>query len=184
MNVTTLAKSLTVCLFLSGLALGQSDKALDTLRQLGPEYNDYRVLKVSLPVDTSSISLKVVGKVTRFAHIVGGKSETVPLADQEKQEVAKTFERVVTAAISNAITVRDDSKYRLVVVSGEGGGVMIGAGGIITATLFLLNTQDRALLSDSSEYDSIGKGSTLDGALNDLAVQVAKRFSKMAKPAK
>jgi len=148
---------------------------------------------VPLPMAVPALSMKVVSRVKCFVGTGGPDSGgirltptvsigAVSLDDKKREEAAKLLDKEVRAGISRSITSNAESKYRLLVVSGEGGGIIMGEGGFLTAEVFLLDTRTKALVAYSD--DPIGKGNDVDAAVKDLANAVAKKFSEIAIQAK
>jgi hypothetical protein len=168
----------------------RGEEGLKALAELAPEYSGYSVDTVSLPVTAPDICLEVVCRVASFVRTapagsggvhIGPNTEVgaVTLNDKEKEEAAGKFNQAVHAAISRQFTLNPDSALCLVVVSGTGGGMMIGYGGFIESKIFLLDTEAKTLLAYSDE--PMGKGNDVDAALEDLAAEVNRAFLKMAK---
>ncbi len=182
MTALSFARICVVASLFVGAALGQSEDPLKALAQAGDEYKDYRVRTVSLPLAIPDVSLRITSRVNRFAQVVrdhdGVRVGAMSLDDAEKQRIAKLFERAVATVVSKEVPVQDESAWRLLVVSGEGGGFMVGSGGMITAELFLLETRNRTLVAHSSE--PLGKGESVDAAVQDLANEVTRAFKQMA----
>ncbi len=161
---------------------------LEALLDYGPEYKGYRLGIVSEPITAPDISLRIVCRVDRFVGTApvgsGGvriNSTTeigaLSLDAQQQEQAAQVFDQAVTAALSRRMRLNDDSRYRFFVVSGVGGGMIVGSGGYLDAEVFLLDTEARALLAYSD--DPMGKGNSADPALRNLAEDVAKSFSRL-----
>ncbi len=170
-----------------------NEESLKSLTQYAPEYKDYQIQMVALPMAVPALSIKIVSRIKYFVGTVGPDSGgikltptvsigAVPFDKKKKEEAAKLLDRKVRAGISRNITSNAESKYRLLVVSGEGGGIIIGEGGFITAEVFLLDTRTKTLVAYSD--DPIGKGSDVDTAIKDLANAVAEKCSEIAIQAK
>ena len=195
-----------------------NEESLKSLAQCAPEYKDYQVQVVPLPLTTPDASIKVVSRLKWFAGTGGPESGgiriteqlsvgMVSLDSQKKEEAAKLFNQTVTTGICTKMASNPISRYCLLVVSGEGGGLITGGGaqwrrssiltsgkvggiggtvmggsGYITAEVFLLDTRTKALVAYSD--DPIGKGNDVDAAVKDLANAVAKKFSEIAIQAK
>jgi hypothetical protein len=192
MNKSVIA--ITMITLVAAAALRAADtNALEALTQLAPEYTNYGIQSVSLPVTIPDVSLKVISRVNCFVGVgpagSGGIQITptesigrVDLNDKEKEQAAKIFAQAVTDAISKELKVTEDSNWLLLVVSGKGGGMIMGEGGYIDAEIFLLDTKGKTLVAYSK--DPMGKGNTVNAALQDLAVDVTQKVLEMAKQGK
>jgi hypothetical protein len=171
----------------------EDNEALKALTQVAPSYTDYGVQSVSLPVAIPNVSLNVVCRVKSF--VCSGPPESggiaitptlsigrVDLDEKQKVQAAKVFVQAVTNSIAKELKVKEGSTRLLLVVSGNGGGMIMGEGGFFDAQIFLLDTRSKTLVAYSKE--PMGKGSSVNAALQDLASEVTKEVLKMAKQSK
>ena len=140
-----------------------ADKAAARLRQISDVYEDYTATAAApLPVHPDSIAVRVAGAPQRFAKVVGGRAGSVPLSAAEKAAAVRFLHAQLIRALSDHLSIRPTAPWEVLVVCGEGGGMAVGSGGLVTAELFLLNNHAKTVAFYTKE--PTGKGAEVNDA--------------------